>query len=197
MKKIIIGITGASGSIFAYRLIEILLQLGYEVHLVATSNGERVCEYELEKSFEKIISSYSKFEGKLFRYANDNLFAKIASGSFKVDAMIVVPCSMGTLAKIAHGISDNLLTRVADVMLKEHRPLVLISRESPLSSIHLENMLKLSRLGVIIMPPVPILYNKPKTLEESIDLIVGRILVTLNIDNPYHKIWGEQCNENE
>jgi len=192
MKKIIVGITGASGSIFAHRFIEILLQSGHEVHLVATPNGEKVCAFELEKPFENLLSGYRQLKGALTHYDNEDLFSQIASGSFKTDAMVIIPCSMGTLAKVAHGISDSLITRAADVMIKENRRLVLMTRESPLSSIHLENMLKLSRLGVTIMPPVPSFYNKPKTLEESIDLSVGRLLETLGLDNDYHKVWGEK-----
>lgn len=201
MKKIIVGITGASGSIFAHRIIESLLSLGHEVHLVATSNGEKVCAYELDQSFKTLIKHYqslSKNEiaqnARLFVYDNADLFSQIASGSYKTDAMVVVPCSMGTLAKISQGLSESLLTRAADVMIKEQRKLVLVTRESPLSPIHLENMLKLSRLGVMIMPPVPAFYNKPQTLAESVGMSVGRILEILNVENPHHKIWR---NENE
>jgi 4-hydroxy-3-polyprenylbenzoate decarboxylase len=191
MKKIIVGITGASGSILAHRFIEALLFLNNEVHLVITPNGEKVCEYELEQSFEEMLEFYKKLGGKIYYYQNDDLFARISSGSYKTDAMVIIPCSMGTLGKVANGISDTLLTRTADVMIKEDRRLILITRESPLSSIHLENMLKLSRIGVTIMPPVPSFYNKPKNLEESISLTVGRILQNIDIENPYHKVWGE------
>ncbi len=198
MKKIIVGITGASGSIFAHRLIESLLELGHEVHLVATANGEKVCEYELNQSFKSLVKHYQSIsisEGttnsRLFIYDNEDLFSKIASGSYHTDAMVVLPCSMGTLARISQGLSDNLLNRAADVMIKEQRKLVLVTRESPLSPIHLENMLKLSRLGVVIMPPVPAFYNKPATLSESIDMSVGRILENLNVENPHHKVWSK------
>lgn len=196
MKKIIVGITGASGSIFAHRLIECLLELGHEVHLVATSNGEKVCAYELDQSFKALIKHYQGISlsqggqnSRLFIYDNEDLFSQIASGSYKTDAMVVVPCSMGTLARISQGLSDNLLNRAADVMIKEQRKLVLVTRESPLSSIHLENMLKVSRLGVVIMPPVPAFYNKPATLSESIDMSVGRILEIIEVENPHHKVW--------
>ncbi|MBF4691900.1 UbiX family flavin prenyltransferase [Fusibacter ferrireducens] len=201
MKKIIVGITGASGSIFAHRIIESLLSLGHEVHLVVSSNGEKVCAYELNQSFETLINHYKSLtanestgHSKCFVYDNADLFSQIASGSYKTDAMVVVPCSMGTLSKISQGLSESLLTRAADVMIKEQRKLVLVTRESPLSPIHLENMLKLSRLGVVIMPPVPAFYNKPQTLAESVDMSVGRILELLNVENPHHKIWR---NENE
>ena len=117
------------------------------------------------------------------------MFANIASGSYKVDAMIVIPCSMGSLGKIANGISDNLMLRSADVAVKEKTPLILITRETPLSSIHLENMLKLSKLGAVIMPPVPSYYNKSKSLGESDDIFIGRVLNFLKIENSFHKVW--------
>ena len=191
MKKIIVGITGASGSIFAHRFITSLLSLGHEVNLVVTPSGKSVCLYELEKNYEEMIDEYQTLKGQFDAYSNDDFFSKIASGSYKADAMVIIPCSMGTVSKVANGISDNLLTRAADVMIKEQRRLMLITRESPLSSIHLENMLKLSRIGVTIMPPVPAFYNKPKTLDDSINLSVGRMLESLDIENPFHKIWGE------
>jgi 4-hydroxy-3-polyprenylbenzoate decarboxylase len=191
MKKIIVGVTGASGSVFAHRLVESLLDLGHEVHLLATPNGQRVYAYELEKSFDELSQKNRSLSDKLYIYNNEDLFSRISSGSYKTDAMVIVPCSMGTLAKIAQGISSTLITRAADVMIKEHRKLILITRESPLSSIHLKNMLELSNLGVVIMPPVPAFYHKPKTLEESIDLTVGRILESLDIKNPYHKVWED------
>ena len=189
MKKLIIGVTGASGSVLAYRLCKVLLELQHEVHLVATINGQRVWDYELEESFASFCAGYQQDSGRLVVHANDNLFAAISSGSFKADAMVILPCSMGTLAKVAIGLADSLLTRAADVVLKEHRSLLLVPRETPLSAIHLENMLKLSRLGVMIMPPIPAFYHKPQTLEESIDLTIGRILESLEIENPYHRSW--------
>lgn len=190
MKKIVIGVTGASGSVFADVLIKLLLELGHEVHLVYTSNGAKVSCYELESNINDILDTYrERSHERLILYENDDLFSTIASGSYKIDCMVIVPCSMGTLAKIANGISDSLVVRAADVSIKEKRQLVLVTRESPLSSIHLENMLKLSRLGVVIMPPVPAFYNKPKTLQESVLLSVGRIMETIGIDNSYHKVW--------
>lgn len=189
MKKIIIGLTGASGSVLAYRLMEALLTLGHEVHFVSTDMGKQVLAFELEMPFETAMTALNRLSPHFKRYESGDLFAAIASGSFSVDAMAVVPCSMGTLAKICTGISDSLLCRAADVTLKERRPLILVARETPLSSIHLENMLKLSRMGAVIMPPVPAFYNKPKTLDEVIDQSVGRILNTLGIHNELHQIW--------
>ncbi|MHB8964092.1 MAG: UbiX family flavin prenyltransferase, partial [Saccharofermentanales bacterium] len=132
MKKIIVGITGASGSILAHRLITALLSYGHEVHLLATGNGEKVLKFELGSSFAELCEGYGQLNQSLHVYSNDNLFADIASGSFRTDAMVIIPCSMGTLAKVAAGMSDNLVARCADVMIKEHRQLVLVTRESPL-----------------------------------------------------------------
>jgi len=179
--RYVVGITGASGSIYGVRLIEELIKRDNEVCLVITDNGKKVLEYEVEINFEKWHENISKSKGMLRIYAIDNMFASIASGSFKTDGMIIVPCSMGTLSKISGGTSDNLLTRAADVAIKEKRKLILIPRESPLSSIHLKNMLYLSNLNVTILPPMPTFYNKPKTIEDIINDTIGRILAILGI----------------
>lgn len=192
MKTIVIGITGASGSILAEYLIKKLLELGHHIELVVTENGKNVVEYELEKTFQHLLKEFRSISDDFIFYSNEDMFANIASGSYKVDAMIVIPCSMGSLAKIANGISDNLMLRSADVAVKEKTPLLLVTRETPLSSIHLENMLKLSRLGAVIMPPVPSYYNKPKTLRESDEIFIGRILNFLEIESSYHKVWGSE-----
>lgn len=192
MKKIIAGITGASGSILAHGLIEALLQQNHEVHLVVTAHGRQVLAHELERDLMDLVQGYRKSDGRILLHDDADLFAPVASGSFRADAMIILPCSMGTLAKVANGISDSLLTRAADVMLKEQRRLLLVPRETPLSAIHLENMLKLSRLGVVIMPPVPAFYHKPETMADSNNLTIGRVLETLGIENPYHRVWGMQ-----
>lgn len=189
MKRIVVGITGASGSILAKGVIETLLKSGHEVHLVVSPQGEKVLAYELECSFSNYIADLKALSPKFCHYDSQNLFAAISSGSFHTDGMIVVPCSMGTLGKIAGGTSDNLLCRAADVTLKEQRPLVLVARETPLSSLHLENMLKLSRNGAIILPPVPAYYNRPKDLETLIEHTVGRILKSAKIENPLYAVW--------
>ncbi len=192
MKKIIVGITGASGSTLAENLIKKLLSLGHHVELILTENGLSVVEYELEKKIEDLIEEFKEISDEITHYSNNDMFSNIASGSYKVDAVIIIPCSMGTLGKIANGISDNLLLRSVDVAVKEKTPLILIARETPLSGIHLENMLKISRLGGVIMPPVPSYYNKPKSLKESDDIFVGRILSFLNIKNSHHRTWGTE-----
>lgn len=189
MKKWIIGITGASGSVYAHRLIEAFLTLDHDVSLLATDNAREVCRLELGRSLEELCEGYRSLSPRLHLYSNTDLLAPVSSGSHHADGMVIVPCSMGTLGKIAGGISDSLMTRAADVSIKERRPLLLAVRESPLSAIHLENMLKLARLGVIIMPPVIPFYHKPASLEESTDLLIGRILDTLGVENPYHRSW--------
>lgn len=190
MKKYIVGITGASGSIYGVRVIEQLLELDHEVYLVLTSNGKAVLEYEVEIDFESWLDRLKKGPGKLHICNNDDLFAPIASGSFKTDGMVIVPCTMGTLSKLSNGITDNLLIRSADVMLKEKRNLVLVPRETPLNTIHLQNMLALSQMNVTILPPMPAFYNRPKSLDDLINNTVGRILRSLNVDNQLYHEWN-------
>ena len=185
-----VGITGASGSIYGVRLIEELIKRGNEVYLVITGNGKKVLEYEVDLDFQMWVKKINKDSNMLKLCDIDDMFSPIASGSFKSDGMIIVPCSMGTLSKISNGTSDNLLTRAADVMIKEKRKLILIPRETPLSSIHLKNMLFLSDLNVSIIPPIPALYQKPKNIEDIINISIGRILCSLNIDNDLYEEWG-------
>jgi 4-hydroxy-3-polyprenylbenzoate decarboxylase len=190
MGKYIVGITGASGSIYGVRLIEELTKKDNEIFLVITDNGRKVLEYEVEIDFQKWFENINKNKTKIKICAIDDMFSCIASGSFKTDGMIIVPCSMGTLSKISSGSSDNLLTRAADVMIKEKRKLILIPRETPLSSIHLRNMLFLSDLNVSIIPPMPAFYQKPKTIEDIINTTVGRILGSLNVDSDLCHEWS-------
>lgn len=189
MKKIVVGITGASGSILAKNLIINLLKLGHEVNLITTEKGKEVFEFELDENLDSFIKD-GIFPGKLIYHDNNDMFSKLASGSYDTDAVVVVPCSMGTLGKIANGISDGLLIRTADVALKERKPLVLVARETPLSSIHLDNMLKVTNAGGVIMPPMASYYNKPKSIEESVDIFIGRLMRFLNIENQLHRTWG-------
>lgn len=191
MKKIIVGITGASGSIYGISLVKQLLIRQIEVHLVCTENGKEVMEYELEESFENIITGLQKNFRNLKIHNIDDLFSPIASGSFKTSAMVIVPCSMATLGEISTGVSKNLLGRAADVCIKEKRKLVIVPRETPLSTIHLTNMLNLSKIGVTILPAMPGFYSKPKSLEEIINFVVGRILDELDIDNDLFNRWGK------
>ena len=156
-----------------------------ETHLVVSETGVRVVEHECRIDFDELKSLASVW------HDNDNLGASIASGSFKTDGMIIVPCSMKTVAAIAHGYSEGLLTRAADVCIKEHRRLVIIPRETPLSTIHLENMLKLSQLGVRVMPASPEFYSHPETIGDMVTSIVGRGLDQLGIEHNLLKRWGE------
>lgn len=191
MKRIVVGITGASGSIYAKRLIEELLRLDLEIHVIATATAEKVFAYELDLEFKSYMEKLRKQYHQLILEENDHLFAGIASGSYGFDAMIVMPCSMGTLGEIAYGLSKNLLVRGADVALKEKRPLILVPRETPLNAIHLENMLKLAKMDVSILPAMPGFYHKPKSLEEVIDFVVGKVLDHLGIHHQLFQKWTD------
>lgn len=188
MGKYIVGITGASGSIYAIRLIEQLVKLDNEVYLIITEQGKKVVSYELDKDIESILFNMPK--DKVIICNDNDFFSPIASGSYKVDGMVIIPCSMGSLAKISNGISDSLLTRSADVTIKENRKFVLVPRETPLSQIHLENMLRLSKMGVRIIPPMPEFYSKPSTIDDIVNSTVGRILDTLGVSNHLYVKWG-------
>ncbi len=174
---VLIGITGATGIHIAIKLLEILKEKGIDRELIISKIAEKVIELESDYSVSEIRNLASK------NYDVDDLTAAPSSGSYKLEKMIVVPCTMKTLSAIANGYADNLITRAADVMIKEKRKLVLIVRESPFSAIHLENMLKLARLGVVIAPPVPSYYIKPKSVNELIEFTVGRILDQIGIDS--------------
>lgn len=181
--KILIALTGASGVSIGVRLCEVLRK--HELHIVVSENAKRVIQHELGdvKKVMKKLESYGKV------YEAEEVDAPPASGSSLFDAMVICPCSMKTLSAIAHGYSDNLITRSADVMIKEGRKLILTPRETPFSSIHIENMLKLSRLGVVILPPSLAFYNKPRKLDDVIDFIVGKILDSLRVENKLYKRW--------
>jgi flavin prenyltransferase len=191
MKKIIVGITGASGSIYAVRLIEELLEKEIFVHIICTENGKKVMKFETSIDIVEWVEELKKKYNHVKLEDINNLFSGVASGSFKFDAVIILPCSMGTLAEISNGLAKNLLCRAADVALKENRRLIIVPRETPLNAIHLENMLKLSRLGVSILPAMPGFYHKPETMEDLINFVVGKILDTLSIENILFKKWED------
>lgn len=191
MKKIVVGITGASGSTYAKRLIEVLVQEGIQVNVVASEKGSQVFGFELGISLKKFIEDLSLTYSNVKLENNNNMFSGVASGSNKYDAVIIVPCSMGTLAEISHGLSRSLLTRSADVALKEGRKLVIVPRETPLNTIHLENMCKLSKMGVGIIPAMPGFYHHPSSIEEIVDFLIGKILDYLNIENNLFKKWKD------
>ncbi|SKA87874.1 4-hydroxy-3-polyprenylbenzoate decarboxylase [Caloramator quimbayensis] len=189
MKKYIVGITGASGSIYGIRAAEELLKQNNEVYLTITDNGKKVMSYETGYEVGDIIEKLKNI-GKINLCNNNDLFEPIASGSFKVEGMVVAPCSMSAAGRMANGISLNLLDRAADVCIKEKRKLILVPREAPLSNIHLENMLKLSKSGAVILPASPGFYIKPQSVDDMINFIVSRILDSLNIENNLCKKWG-------
>lgn len=191
MKKIIVGITGASGSVYGITLVEQLLKKQIEVHMVCTDNGKKVIEYELENSYENIINTFEKKYENFVLHNIDDMFASIASGSFKTYGMVIAPCSMATLGEISMGVSKNLLGRAADVCIKERRKLIIVPREAPFNTIHLRNMLNLSETGVVILPAMPGFYNRPKSLQEIVNFVVGRILDELGIDNDLFERWGK------
>lgn len=183
-EKLIVGISGSSGSILGIRFLEVLKKMGIETHLIITETAKKLIEHETKYKVKDVEKLASKV------YDNSDFFAKIASGSFQTSGMIVIPCSMKTLGGIASGYSDNLLLRAADVCLKERRKLVLVTRETPLSLIHIENMQKVSLAGGVILPPVMTLYSKPKRIEEMVDHIIGKVLDSLGIENKVYKRWG-------
>ena len=184
--KIAIGITGASGAIYGIRLLEELKSLNVETHLTISTWGEYTITEETNWSVEKVKNLAA------FYHEEKDMAACISSGSFPLDAMAIVPCSMKTLAGIASGFTDGLIIRTADVCLKERRKLILLTRETPLSEIHLENMLKLTRAGAIIMPPVPAFYTKPASVQELVDQTVFRLLDLLKLHSPALKQWNDK-----
>ena len=183
MKRLIVGITGASGSCYAVRLIDVLRDLGIEVQAVVTRSGQQVLDYECGISAEELARRVSVL------YSNEDIGAAIASGSFRTDAMVILPCSMKTAGAIAHGITDDLLTRAADVTLKEGRRLLLVPRETPMHEIHLENLLRLARAGAIVMPAAPGFYHRPETLDDLVNMMVGKILDRLGIEAELFTRW--------
>jgi flavin prenyltransferase len=194
-KPWVIGITGASGVVYGIKLCEFMLSVGKTVHLLITDAGWRVLHDELNWEVTRrqdALDQYFKPEsGKLIYHPIQNIGASVASGSFRTEGMIIIPCSMGTLSAIAHGASDNLLERTADVMLKEGRKLVIVPRETPLHTIHLENMLTLARMGSKIIPAMPAFYQRPQSMDELVLFIVGKVLDSIDIEHEMYTRWGE------
>lgn len=185
-RRLIVGISGASGIIYGIRLLEVLRDLDIETHLVVTKAAD------LTRSYETNLSAKTLRDLADVTYANADLAAAIASGSYETMGMIVAPCSMKTVAEIAHGLTTNLLTRAADVVLKERRRLVLMARESPLHTGHLKNMLAASEMGAIIAPPVPAFYTLPNNLDDIVNQTIGRILDLFGIDTGTVVRWREE-----
>lgn len=198
-KHIALAITGASGAPYSKRLLEVLLKQGMTVHLMVSAAGRIVLADELDwklparaSDIHKMLVAEFQCDAELLEvYGEQQWSSPLASGSHKISTMIVCPCTMGTLSSIACGSSDNLINRAADVMIKENRKLILVPRESPFSAIHLENMLKLARIGVCILPPNPGFYFKPTQLSEVVDFVVARVLEQAGIEHQLQPRWGE------
>jgi 4-hydroxy-3-polyprenylbenzoate decarboxylase len=186
MRRLIVGLTGATGAILGIRLLEALKECEVESHLVISSWGQRTIEHETPYTVKQVRALASVY------HSATNMAAEISSGSFLTEGMVVIPCSMRTLSSIAQGYGEHLVHRAADVVLKERRKLVLVARESPLSEVHLENMLKLARMGVAIVPPMPAFYNHPKAINDIVDHIVARVLDQFGIAAPFAKRWDGQ-----
>jgi 4-hydroxy-3-polyprenylbenzoate decarboxylase len=179
--KFVVGISGASGAIYAKRLLDFLKTTPHEVSLTASENA-------LEIGRDEVGVNYQEY-GYRF-YASRDFTAPFASGSAKYDALVIIPCSMGMVGRIAHGLSDDLLTRAADVCLKERRKMILVPRETPFSLVHIENMKLITLAGGMILPASPSFYTKPKTLEEAADTVIARVLDHLEVGNELRKRWG-------
>jgi 4-hydroxy-3-polyprenylbenzoate decarboxylase len=198
-KAISLVITGASGSCYGLRLLQALIEAERPVYLMISDAGRVVIEMELALKLPADQHAAEAFlaercnaaPGQLRLFGNQQWEAPVASGSNAPEAMVVAPCTMGTLSAIACGGSNNLIERAADVMLKERKQLLLLAREAPFSEIHLENMLKLARMGVTIMPASPGFYNRPETIDQLVDFMVARILDHLNINHQLQPRWGE------
>lgn len=186
--RLVIALTGASGIIYGIRLLEILKDIDeIETHLILSDWAKQNIRIETSHSLDDVVK-YANYQ-----YDVQNLAAPVASGSFKHDGMVIIPCSMKTLSAVASGYSSNLIQRAADVSIKEQRKVVLAVRETPLSVIHLENMLKLARLGVSIMPPIPAFYGRNASLKDIVDHFIGRVLDQFNIDHEnLIRRWGNQ-----
>ena len=183
--RLVVGITGSSGVIYGIKLLEVLLKIKIETHLIISQWGERNVQIETDKSVEFVKSLATR------NYNNDDMAAPISSGSFKTDGMAIVPCSMKTLSSIANGYDDNLVSRAAGVCIKESRRLVIVPRETPLSKIHLQNMTRLADIGVIVLPAMPGFYQRPKSMDDLITHIAGKILDQFGIEHNIYRRWGE------
>lgn len=198
MKTITLALTGASGMPYAMRLLEMLLAGGHMVYLVYSQAAQFVAAQEMQLALSSkptearrmLIEKLGCQPEQLQVFAREDWMAPIASGSGAVDAMVVCPCTMGSLAAIANGLSENLIERAADVMIKEGRKLILVPREAPFSAIHLENMLKLARLGAVILPPNPGFYHQPGSVGDLVDFVVAKILDQLGVEHQLIEKWG-------
>lgn len=181
--KIVVAMTGASGAIYTQRLLDNLDPRKHEIHFISTKHAREVGQLELPKGELKIAPSVIQYD------ENGSMFVPFVSGSAKLDAMVIIPASMGTIGRVAHGVSDGTIARAADVFLKERRKLILVPREAPYNLIHLRNMATLTEAGATIIPASPSFYTKPKTITELVDTIIARVLDQLGIEHQLVKRW--------
>lgn len=197
-RTVTLALTGASGMAYGMRLLETLLGADVRVYLLYSQAAQLVAHQELGLAFPTRAREATAFfrerfgaaEGALQAFSRDDWFAPVASGSNPADAMVICPCTMGTLGAVAAGLADNLIERAADVMLKERRPLILVPRETPLSAIHLENMLRLAHAGAVILPADPGFYHRPQRVEDLVDFVVARVLDQLRVLHSLTARWG-------
>jgi 4-hydroxy-3-polyprenylbenzoate decarboxylase len=200
MKTIAVALTGASGMPYGLRLIECLINAGCHVQVVYTKAAQIVAQQEMQLTLssqtadtaDALRKRFGVPEAQLVVFGREEWFAPIASGTHPPDAMVICPCTMGTLAAVAAGLSSNLIERAADVCLKEGRKLILVPRETPFSTLHLENMLRLSRMGVVILPPNPGFYHHPESIDDLIDFVVARVLDQLGVEHQLMTRWGSE-----
>lgn len=194
LKRVVIGVTGASGAVYAARLIALLAPLVDQLLVVPTLTALKVCAYELP---DRNPLDTVNLPRNATIYLNEDMFAPPASGSFRHDGMVVIPCSMGSVGKMANGIADNLLCRAADVSLKERRQLIVVPREAPLGLIHLRNLTKLAEAGACILPACPSFYRHPTSVIEVVDSVVHRVMCQLGVTPPGFSEWGDDIKNGE
>ncbi len=201
-RHITVAMTGASGAVYTLRLIEQLVLSEFHVQFICSQPGQIVMATETDlklpsspQKMQQKLNDYFNCDQQITVYGKDQWTAPMASGSSVAEAMVICPCSMGTLASVAHGISNNLIHRAADVVIKERKKLIIVPRETPFSSLHLENMLKLSNQGAIILPPNPAFYQGVASIQDLIDFVVSRILDQLDIANKLSPRWGQELKQ--
>ena len=190
MQRLVIGMSGATGVVYGIRLLEVLRETDVETHLVMSKWAQQTLEHETDRNVADVrdLADHA--------YAPGDMAAAISSGSFETMGMAIVPCSMRTLGAVAHGYGDTLVHRAADVVLKERRKLVIVPRETPLGEVHLENMLKLTRMGAVVLPPMPAFYNHPESLDDMVDHVVGRILDQVGLPADFERRWDGVLKKN-
>ncbi len=191
VERLIVGMTGASGAILGVRLLQALQDAGVETHLVMSKWAQQTLTHETDWTVDAVRDLAS------VAYGSGDMAAAISSGSFRTDGMVVIPCSVGSLAAIAQGVASHLVHRAADVVLKERRKLVMVVRETPLNEIHLENMLKLARMGAVILPPMPAFYSLPKSVEDIVDHTVARTMDQFGLPADFAKRWDGKMRGNK